>query len=363
MATVASAPGGGELKRIGFLVGAAEASISYLSTKTQPYATRVGALYTSCKESSSALKVSAHMTARVATPHFAKLDSMREPQSFQPARETRLDSSCNPPQPQPGIVSIESAIQQYGAALVEKSKAAAPKLLQVRPSLHQTRSHAAGFRRFFPLARVLTQRRCGCYQDVDTRVDATLSRASAALERSLSTVGVSSFNEVREQYFTQLEAAMTAVQARAPMLPAEAYLAVSSAISAARSASVESAGIMLAAVVAAWEAFVAHPTVKEALCKSQLALLLLKKKAFVAMRQIHSTHTYAACEAKVCSAMAAVQHHQRYQAYVEPALDLALQRITSSVYYGCGRCHPAAVLGSGALCTLKGEPLAQENSF
>ena len=33
-------------------------------------------------------------------------------------------------------------------------------------------------------------------------------------------------------------------------------------------------------------------------CKSQLALLLLKNKAIVALRQIHSTHTYAACEAK-----------------------------------------------------------------
>jgi hypothetical protein len=58
-----------ELKRIGFIVGAAEASISYLSTKTQPWATRVGALYTTCKESSSALKVSAHMAAaRVVHP-------------------------------------------------------------------------------------------------------------------------------------------------------------------------------------------------------------------------------------------------------------------------------------------------------
>jgi len=245
-----------ELKRIGFIVGAAEASISYLSTKTQPWATRVGALYTTCKDSSSALK--------------------------------------------PGIVSIESAIQQYGAALVEKSKAAAPKLLQ----------------------------------DVDTRVDATLSGVSAALERSLSTVGVSSFNETREQYFTQLEAAMAAVQLRAPHLPAEAYLALRSAISAARSASVESACVMLATVVAAWEAFVAHPTVKEALCKSQLALLLLKKKAIVALRQIHSTHTYAVCEAKARSAVAAVQHHQRFQTYVEPALDSAMQRITSSAYYG-----------------------------
>ena len=189
-----------------------------------------------------------------------------------------------------------------------------------------------------------------CSQDVDTRVDATLSGVSAALERSLSTVGVSCFNETREQYFTQLEAAMAAVQLRAPHLPAEAYLALGSAISAARSASVESACVMLATVVAAWEAFVAHPTVKEALCKSQLALLLLKKKAIVALRQIHSTHTYAVCEAKARSAVAAVQHHQRFQTYVEPALDSAMQRITSSAYYGCARCHPAAELGSGTLC-------------
>ena len=51
-----------ELKRLGFLVGVAEASYSYLSTKTQPYATRAINLYSTCKESSSTLKVSTLMT-------------------------------------------------------------------------------------------------------------------------------------------------------------------------------------------------------------------------------------------------------------------------------------------------------------
>jgi hypothetical protein len=38
---------------------------------------------------------------------------------------------CSLGPPQPRIVSIESAIQHFGAVVLEKSKAAAPKLLQV----------------------------------------------------------------------------------------------------------------------------------------------------------------------------------------------------------------------------------------
>jgi hypothetical protein len=71
--------------------------------------------------------------------------------------------------------------------------------------------------------------------------------------------------------------------------------------------------------------------------KSQLALLLLKKKAIVAARAIHASPTFVACEAKARSTIAAVQHHQRFleaKAYVDPFLDPALQRITSSSYYG-----------------------------
>jgi len=267
---------GAELKRIGFLKDYAVGSVSYLCSRATPYTSRALTMYSSCKDS------------------------------------TML---------KPGLDTLENAIMHYGTPLVEKAKESAPQLLQ----------------------------------NVDTKVDNTITAGSAALgrvvpARYVDAVGsllgkvqaqlpadIETFHKVREEYFQQIEQMLELVKTKAPTLPTDALTAVKEAVARARTSSQESAQAMLLKVAQAWEALLQNPTVKQAVGRSQVMLIVLKKQALTAVRCLQESPTVAAYTAEARKVVVAVNDNKRFQSLVHqarPLLDPTVATITSTRTYG-----------------------------
>lgn len=214
----------------------------------------------------------------------------------------------------PGLNTLES----YGASLVDIAKERAPQLLQ----------------------------------NVDAKVDNTIVAGSVALERVVpsryfNAVGsllgkvqkqlpsdIETFHQVREEYFSQIEKMLEQVKVKAPTLPSDTLAAVTTAVARARTSGLESAQAMLLKVTLAWEALLENPVVKQAVGRSQVLLIVLKKKALTTVRALQESPAVTAYVAEVCKVAVAVHGSKRFQSYAKPLLDPTVATITSTKTYG-----------------------------
>jgi len=261
-----------ELKRIGFVKTAATSSVSYLSTKATPFTDRARTVYATYKDSSVF---------------------------------------------KPGLESIENAIQYYGAPLVQRANSAAPQLL------HDVDSKVDGT--IVAASKVLERVVPGRYVDA---VNSLVAKAQNQIPRDME-----AFAQAREEYFKKMEDTVEVVRTRYPELPREIFSTVVTAIKRARDAGADSAQSLMEAVAAAWEQFMAHPAVKQAVGKSTVMLMLLKKRALVAVKRLQDSATYQDYQSKAIKAVTAVQDDVRFQSYVSPILDPTLRRVTDTAYY------------------------------